>query len=111
MKYPVVKWSAALGGWIGIALAFLAIGCSSVSSQSFSWMLKTPHPTCDTRVVSYRFVGSPGQSFTYAKNQYRIPASGSVEIITSEDIGGTPDEFGMVTINLPMPAYRRAAKG
>ena len=110
MRYAIVKWSAALGGWIGLALAMLLVGCTSVT-PGFEWMLKTPHPTCNIRVVSYRFVGSPGQSFTYAKKQHRIPSSGSVEIITSEDIGGTPNEFGMVTINLPMPAYRRAAKG
>jgi hypothetical protein len=40
-----------------------------------------PRPTCGIKIVSYRFVGTPGEAFRYAGSDYVIPASGSIELL------------------------------
>jgi len=40
-----------------------------------------PTVTCHTGTVSYRFVGTPGATFTYAGARYSVPASGWIELI------------------------------
>jgi hypothetical protein len=39
--------------------------------------------TCHTGTVSYKFVGAPGATFTYAGAKYSVPASGWIELIDS----------------------------
>jgi hypothetical protein len=43
-------------------------------------------PVCHSGTVSYKFVGTPGATFTYAGARYAIPANGSIELLTSETI-------------------------
>jgi len=40
-----------------------------------------PAVTCHTGTVSYKFVGAPGATFTYAGAKYSIPPSGWIELI------------------------------
>jgi hypothetical protein len=42
-----------------------------------------PAVTCHTGTVSYKFVGAPGATFTYAGAKYSVPASGWIELIDS----------------------------
>jgi hypothetical protein len=42
-----------------------------------------PAVTCHTGTVSYKFVGAPGATFTYAGANYSVPASGWIELIDS----------------------------
>jgi hypothetical protein len=42
-----------------------------------------PAVTCHTGTVSYKFVGAPGATFTYAGEKYSVPASGWIELIDS----------------------------
>lgn len=67
-----------------------------------------PLVTCEHQTVSYRFVGHVGDQFTYAGDQYTVPARGWIEITRSPGVhvyvavdGGTfaidewpIDEFG-----------------
>jgi hypothetical protein len=69
--------------------------------------------TCHIDTVSYRFVGDPGTEFRYDGDTYRLPASGSVELISTRaenyEVNGRSlplnlwpkDNFGMRTIPLP----------
>src|SRR5947199_2466604 len=41
----------------------------------------TPTVTCHTGTVSYRFVGTPGATFTYAGAKYSVPQSGWIELL------------------------------
>ena len=41
----------------------------------------TPVVTCHTGTVSYKFVGTPGATFTYAGATYSVPQSGSIELV------------------------------
>ncbi|HEV7425933.1 MAG TPA: hypothetical protein VGQ46_06160 [Thermoanaerobaculia bacterium] len=41
----------------------------------------TPTVTCHTGTVSYRFVGTPGATFTYAGAKYSVPPSGWIELL------------------------------
>jgi hypothetical protein len=43
-------------------------------------------PVCHKGTVSYKFVGSPGATFTYAGERFSIPANGSIELLTSDTI-------------------------
>jgi|SRR5882724_2447072 len=43
-------------------------------------------PVCHSGTVSYKFVGTPGSTFTYAGERYSIPARGSIELLTSEKV-------------------------
>jgi hypothetical protein len=43
-------------------------------------------PVCHSGTVSYKFVGTPGATFTYAGDRYSIPANGSIELLTSEKV-------------------------
>jgi hypothetical protein len=40
-----------------------------------------PAVTCHTGTVSYKFVGTPGATFTYAGAKYSVPPSGSIELL------------------------------
>ena len=73
-----------------------------------------PRVTCGITTVGYRFIGSPGQQFTYAGDVYRIPQSRWIELIadssrTTYEIGGRElplnvwpaDEFGFRTVRMP----------
>src|SRR5882672_9482848 len=39
-----------------------------------------PAVTCHTGTVSYKFVGAPGATFTYAGAKYSVPQSGWIEL-------------------------------
>ena len=45
-----------------------------------------PTVTCHTGTVSYKFVGTPGATFTYAGATYSVPRSGWIELLGD---GGT----------------------
>ena len=45
-----------------------------------------PKVTCHTGTVSYRFVGTPGATFTYAGASYSVPASGWIELLSDEKV-------------------------
>lgn len=73
-----------------------------------------PKPTCHVRVVSHKFVGQPTSVFTFAGEQYEIPATGWIELISEKHVdtyeynGRTLplkvfplDAFGTETIHLP----------
>lgn len=70
--------------------------------------------TCNIKTVGYRFVGKAGQSFRYAGNEFTVPATGSIELVSSrkkttyEVAGGElqldvwpADKFGIRTVALP----------
>lgn len=69
--------------------------------------------TCHIDTVSYRFVGEPGTEFRYDGDTYRVPAAGSIELISTRaqnyEVNGRAlplnlwpkDNFGMRTIPLP----------
>jgi hypothetical protein len=40
-----------------------------------------PAVTCHTGTVSYKFVGTPGATFTYAGATYSVPRSGWIELL------------------------------
>ena len=40
-----------------------------------------PTVTCHIGTVSYRFVGTPGATFTYAGARYSVPQSGWIELL------------------------------
>ncbi|HXG57420.1 MAG TPA: hypothetical protein VNL91_00155 [Thermoanaerobaculia bacterium] len=69
---------------------------------------------CNIKTVSYRFVGTPGTAFRYDGADYRVPDSGSIELIADRrandyQIGGRNlpldvwpiDQFGSRTVTLP----------
>lgn len=72
-----------------------------------------PAVTCGIKTVSYRFTGLPGREFRYAGETFRVPASGSIELIASRandySVDGKKlpldvwpiDEFGSRTVKLP----------
>jgi len=41
-----------------------------------------PAVTCHSGTVSYRFVGTPGSTFTYGGTRYSVPRSGSIELLS-----------------------------
>ena len=45
--------------------------------------------TCNIKTVGYRFVGKPGQTFRYERDDYVVPADGWIELIASR--GKTAD--------------------
>jgi len=69
--------------------------------------------TCNIDTVSYRFVGEPGTEFHYDGDTYRVPQSGSIELVSTRaqnyEVNGRAlplnlwpkDNFGMRTIPLP----------
>jgi len=77
-----------------------------------------PVVTCHTGTVSYKFVGTPGATFTYAGAKYSVPPSGSIELLS--DSGSKAylaangrtlpldvwpiDAFGTRTVPLQAPA-------
>lgn len=69
--------------------------------------------TCHIDTVSYRFVGDPGTEFRYDGDTYRVPPTGSIELVSTRaqnyEVNGRAlplnlwpkDNFGMRTIPLP----------
>jgi len=49
-----------------------------------------PAPTvvCHSGTVSYKFVGAPGATFTYAGAKYSVPRSGWIELLSERDDKG-----------------------
>jgi hypothetical protein len=41
-------------------------------------------PVCTSGTVSYKFVGTPGSTFTYAGAQYSVPTSGWIELLAEK---------------------------
>jgi hypothetical protein len=41
-----------------------------------------PAVTCHTGTVSYKFLGTPGATFTYAGATYSVPRSGWIELLS-----------------------------
>ena len=75
---------------------------------------KPPAVTCGITTVSHRFVGTPGAAFNYDGEQYQIPATGWIELISVKGVStyevkgrALPlnvwprDEFGTETVQLP----------
>ena len=42
----------------------------------------SPAVTCHKGTISYKFVGSPGSTFTYAGAKYSVPNSGWIELLS-----------------------------
>lgn len=74
----------------------------------------SPVATCGIKTVSYRFVGEPGREFRYGRETFRIPRTGSIELIAgrrtkSYQIDGrtvpldltVADAFGSRLVELP----------
>jgi len=40
---------------------------------------------CHTGTVSYKFVGAPGATFTYAGAKYSVPKNGSIELLSERE--------------------------
>ena len=71
--------------------------------------------TCNITTVGYRFVGLPGQTFRYEREEFVVPNSGWVELIASRrktaeyQANGVTlpldvwpiDQFGFRTVPLP----------
>src|SRR5260370_22581466 len=82
-----------------------------------------PSATCHIETVSYRFVGDPGTEFHYDGDTWRVPRSGSIELIASHSttyhVGGRSlplhvwprDEFGTRTVPLPRPPTTAKPEG
>lgn len=73
------------------------------------------------KIVSYRFVGPAGSSVTYANRTFKIPASGSIEVVASKEVtsyasfgsskqiaNGEIDGFGIMTIDVQSNAVLAA---
>jgi hypothetical protein len=41
-----------------------------------------PAVVCHSGTVSYRFMGTPGSTFTYGGTRYAVPQSGSIELLS-----------------------------
>lgn len=78
--------------------------------------VESPGVTCGISTVGYRFMGKPGQEFRYAGDTYKVPGTGSIELIaaprrTSYAINGRSlplevwprDQFGFREVPLPSP--------
>lgn len=71
--------------------------------------------TCNIKTVGYRFVGKPGQTFRYEREEYVVPTGGWIELISSRqktteyEANGRAlsldvwpiDNFGFRTVPLP----------
>lgn len=81
--------------------------------------VQPPVTTCGISTVSYRFVGEPGTEFRYDGDTWRVPNTGSIELIaakraTTYEAGGKSglplevwprDEFGTRTVPLPRSTH------
>lgn len=47
-----------------------------------------PAVTCHTGTVSYKFVGTPGATFTYGGTKYSVLASGWIELLSERNDKG-----------------------
>lgn len=63
--------------------ATVLVLAAALNAGSATQAMSTQQPTavCGIKVVGYRFVGTPGQEFRYAREQFTIPAEGYVELI------------------------------
>jgi len=58
----------------------------AITLAAFLHHSPAPIPVCHSGTVSYKFVGTPGATFVYAGDRYSIPASGWVELLSSEKV-------------------------
>jgi len=92
----------------------LKIDLGSLIHRQTQPQANTPRVECNIKTVSYRFVGAAGTTFRYDGETFRVPASGSIELLaakkaTDYEIGGknlpldvwTIDAFGARTVPLP----------
>jgi hypothetical protein len=96
---------------VAVAAISLTLDLSRVFQQKQP--ATPPAVTCGIKTVSYRFTGQPGREFRYDGETFRVPASGSIELIASRAseyaVGGRKlpldvwpiDEFGARTVQLP----------
>jgi hypothetical protein len=98
-----------------IAALNLQIDLGALIQRARHTETKPPVTTCGISTVSYRFVGEPGTEFRYDGDSYRVPVTGSIELIAAKRATtyeasnriGLPlevwprDEFGTRTVPLP----------
>ncbi len=65
---------------IRVALA-ISLSLTSIPTQTRATSLNEPRVECGITTVGYRFIGTPGQEFSYAGDTYVIPQSRSIELI------------------------------
>jgi hypothetical protein len=95
-----------------LAAAALSLGINV--SAALGGSTPDPKPVCGISTVSYRFVGAPGTEFRYGRDSYRVPTSGTIELIAEKRISEyrvgerslplnvwPQDEFGTRTVPLP----------
>ena len=99
-------------------IEFVAVAAISVTLDLGRLLQKQattnlPAATCGIKTVSYRFTGTPGRAFRYDGETFRVPASGSIELIASRSpeyiVDGKKlpldvwpiDEFGSRAVPLP----------
>lgn len=90
-----------------IAVVTLAIAIHIASGHPLEAAGGKPSTSsCNVKVVSYRFVGTPGHAFEYAGRSTTIPAAGWIELLARKDVtlAGPTDAFGTVTVCLNGPA-------
>ena len=98
---------------IAAAALTLKIDLVGLIQQRFHPAPQVKSLTCNIDTVSYRFVGTPGTEFHYDGDSYRVPDSGTIELISTRaknyEVNGRSlplnlwpkDQFGMRTIPLP----------
>lgn len=71
-------------------------------------------PTCNIKVVSYKFVGTAGTTIEYGKRSFTLPATGTIELIATKSaasytvgtqsfqlpVNPQTDEFGAATVQV-----------
>jgi hypothetical protein len=58
----------------------------AITLAAFLHHSPVPMPVCHAGTVSYKFTGTPGANFVYAGDRYSIPASGWIELLSSEKV-------------------------
>jgi len=66
-----------------------------------------PAVTCHKGTVSYKFVGAPGATFTYAGATYSVPRSGWIELLAD----GGPTYLAANGRSLPLDVWPADAFG
>ena len=61
-----------------------------------------PVVTCHSGTVSYRFMGTPGSTFTYGGTRYAVPSSGSIELVSE---GAGKDYLAANGRSLPLDVW------
>jgi hypothetical protein len=100
------------------SILFVALLLVSFSVQAAGLGRTRVNPNCGFRVVSYKFLGSAGTQVTYGQRSFTIPVTGAIELVASKnaqtyEVGSrtfrfaehsTPDDFGIVTVDLSRSA-------